>query len=137
MHKMESPNRLMNEKGTLQKILKIFPCGTFIFNTTLSSELTPHLAQISNTEITPSWWPFILLPDPNWSSRFQTHSEHTAKNQIQTIHLYRVALLVKVTTLLVTSLADNTETIKMLIWLFSMTFKGSENNYLSFFIHIS
>lgn len=39
----------MNKKGTFQKVLKISPYRKFVFNTILSSESPPNLAQISST----------------------------------------------------------------------------------------
>ena len=39
----------MNKQWTFQKVLKISPYRMFVFNTLLSSESPPNLAQISNT----------------------------------------------------------------------------------------
>lgn len=136
MHKTEPPSRLMKETKTFHKSRQFLPrtispkdvvvCYHYV-KFTVTSTLGTNKQQCANI---PNWWLFIMLPDPKWTFCFQIYSGHTAKNQMQTrLFTYTQDWVSSLQSSLCTnhslliSLTDHTETIEMLIRIFSMAFK--------------
>lgn len=77
MHKMEHSNRLMSDKGTLQKALELFHRG-HLFSSLHQAPVTATLSRGAAPKAAPTE-DALTLPDTHPYSRFPMYSGHAAK----------------------------------------------------------